>query len=111
MKLGVRAGCRPLSSPRGLTALQQSYGCSDAMVTQAPVTVGLKTLHTQGYLNVSKQLGRGCKSILGEEILFELADWPLHACVLVILLVLLLNCHICEMHVQILQIGFVQGIS
>lgn len=48
--------------------------------------------------------------MLGQEVLFQLADWPFHACILIILLILLLNGNICEMHVQVFQVCFVQGI-
>ena len=45
--------------------------------------------------------------MLGQEVLLELADWPFHACVLIILIIFLLNGHICEMHVQIFHISLV----
>ena len=45
--------------------------------------------------------------MLGEEILLELANGPLHASVLIILFVFLLNGHICEVHVQVLHVCLV----
>ena len=45
--------------------------------------------------------------MLGQEVLLKLADWPFHACVLIIFIILLLNGHICEVHVQILHVSLV----
>lgn len=59
------------------------------------------------HLNVTKQLGCGTLAMLGQQALLQLADGPLHASVLVILLILLLDGHISEVHVQVLHVCFV----
>lgn len=59
------------------------------------------------HLDVTKQLQCGALAVLGEQVLLQLADGPLHAGAFIILLILLLNGHIGEVHVQILQIGLI----
>ena len=49
--------------------------------------------------------------MFGQQVLLELADGPLHACVLIVLLVLLLNGYVGQVHVQILHVGFVEGVA
>ena len=48
--------------------------------------------------------------MLGQKILLELADWPFHASVLIILVVLLLDGNVGEMHVKVLHVCLVRSI-
>ena len=77
------------------------------------ISVHLSTKGKTGemHLNISKQLGCCTLAILGQQVLLELADRPLHASVLIILLILLLDCHIGQVHVQVLHVGLVQGVA
>lgn len=63
------------------------------------------------HLNISKQLGCSILAVLGQQVLLELADRPFHASILIVLLILLLNCHVGQVHVQVLHVGLVQGVA